>query len=320
VGNTISGNNNGIEIWQNLKAIVRKNIIRANSWIGIKVSGTGTVVENTITHNGRAGESHFKRTGERYGDGVMIFGDENVTLAGNTITQNARYGVYCDLRSHPNLGDLGNDNPDDDGGNIIHSNGHGNIETESIDVIKAEGNFWQETKPDTIARTMNINTKHTLATVDFKPYRLDRFGNRLSEVGDPTLDRLPRTRSSFTLELQLDSKYPTWQSNGQHIPIHKGDRLMFRAVGMIDYNVGSSGNEFDPNGKIGVVADKSALAPGLTQWGVVGWIARKGDPFFIGKEMTMVAPTNGLLHFGFNDWSFGDNSGTCYVTVKVNEK
>jgi hypothetical protein len=74
--------------------------------------------------------------------------DESVVVE-NTITGND-LGVLCDYDMFPgrlNLGDLGNESVEDDGGNHIHDNVRFDLYNASAESVKAEGNHWGTTDP-----------------------------------------------------------------------------------------------------------------------------------------------------------------------------
>ncbi|MCK5598676.1 right-handed parallel beta-helix repeat-containing protein [bacterium] len=108
--------------------VQNNNDISTNTW-GIVASNnsTGTIDGNTFTGNASYGIGF-----ETGGYGLV----KNNTLTGND------FGVSIFDNCAPNLGDLWNGDPNDDGNNIIQNNVWWAVENWSPQTIMAQGNYW----------------------------------------------------------------------------------------------------------------------------------------------------------------------------------
>ncbi len=123
-GNTILGSGNhmsgGISIWNSSSALIEGNTI-AGCGYGILCYSMGanpTITGNTITDN------TIHPDNVNWGFGIACNGDNAPIVTSNVITGHW-YGVAAINGGQPNLGDLVNDFPGDDGGNQILDNGLG---------------------------------------------------------------------------------------------------------------------------------------------------------------------------------------------------
>ncbi len=145
IGNTILGSGNemsgGISIWNASNALIEDNEIRGCGY-GILCYQTGA--NPTITGNLIADNTINPDT-VNWGFGVASNGSNTPILTGNTITGHW-YGVAAINGGQPNLGDLVNDFPGDDGGNLIEDNGlggeiYGFYNNTALPQM-AQGNWW----------------------------------------------------------------------------------------------------------------------------------------------------------------------------------
>jgi parallel beta-helix repeat protein len=144
-GNTILGSGNhmsgGIAIWNASNALIENNRIEGCGY-GILCYQTGanpTITENLILDNTIHPDT------VNWGFGVACNGDNAPIVTMNNITGHW-YGVAAINGGRPNLGDLENDFPGDDGGNLFGDNGLGG---EMYDFYNntpydqmAQGNWW----------------------------------------------------------------------------------------------------------------------------------------------------------------------------------
>ena len=144
-GNTIRGSGNfmsgGIAIWNASSAQIESNLIEGCGY-GILCYQTGanpTIDDNVIRDNTIHPDT------VNWGFGVACNGDNAPILTENTISGHW-YGVAAVNGGRPNLGDLVNDFPGDDGGNVFLDNGlDGNcyafFNNTPLDQM-AQGNAW----------------------------------------------------------------------------------------------------------------------------------------------------------------------------------
>lgn len=177
---TIWNNQRGITIYGG-SPYVGYNVITNNQFLGISVNnmpGWGSspkipceplIENNEIINNPDAGISIGCYTAARVKGNIIHGSDRGITfylvdqsiVASNTITGN-RIGVYCTDGSTPNLGDLANQDPGDDGGNQISGNIEHDLYNACMDTIQAEGNFWGTTD-------IPVIESHIFGPVDYIP-------------------------------------------------------------------------------------------------------------------------------------------------------
>ncbi len=110
----------GMAFWSSSNALVENNTITGCGY-GILCYSTGA---NPLIYNNRITDNNIHPDTLNWGFGVACNGNNAPILAGNHI-QGHGYGVAAINGGHPNLGDLVNDFPGDDGLNIFHDNGLG---------------------------------------------------------------------------------------------------------------------------------------------------------------------------------------------------
>jgi len=101
--------------------------------------------------------------------------------------------------------------------------------------------------------------------------------------------------------------------------ISQGEVFSVTATGAATYRVGHT------IGPQGVAVKKPACAyaqskvtltaPGLRCWSLIGRIGTSGVVFYVGPSLHVDAPVAGELFLGFNDSSYGDNSGAFSATI-----
>lgn len=130
---------------------------------------SGVFRHNRINHNYQAGNPNS-------GAGVMISGAAaRPVFTQNTTTGNYT-GYYLVQGATANLGDLGNPDPDDDGGNLIFGNLDGSghlwsVYNLSTADVTAENNAWDSDDPAVIAGTIHDrNDDPSVGLVDFDPF------------------------------------------------------------------------------------------------------------------------------------------------------
>lgn len=176
--------------------LIEGNWIHDNTWQGLTafdVTGAGrihpTVVDNTIERNYTgiyllytSGVFRRNRITDNYqsgnpdsGAGVMVYGGASrPVFTENTMTGNYT-GFYIVQGAAPNLGDLSNGDPADDGGNRISGNldpdgDLWSVYSNSTAAIKAENNIWDSTDPGVIATTIfDGHDNPAYGLVDFEP-------------------------------------------------------------------------------------------------------------------------------------------------------
>lgn len=137
-GNHMSG---GIAIWNASNATIEGNIIEGCGY-GILCYQTGA---NPVITGNQIRDNNIHPDTVNWGFGVACNGNNAPILMGNQITGHW-YGVAAVNGGRPNLGDLVNDFPGDDGGNIIELNGlggqtYGFYNNTPLDQM-AQGNWW----------------------------------------------------------------------------------------------------------------------------------------------------------------------------------
>jgi parallel beta-helix repeat protein len=137
-GNYMSG---GIAIWNACNGLIEDNLIQDCGY-GILCYQTGaspTIRDNTITENNTHPDT------VNWGFGIACNGENAPIVVENHITHHW-YGVATINGGQPNLGDLINDFPGDDGANLIYDNGlddeiYGFYNNTPLPQM-AQGNWW----------------------------------------------------------------------------------------------------------------------------------------------------------------------------------
>ena len=291
------------------------NRITSND-VGLSLSDARSVIGNVVSHNGSL----------RGGAGMLLRNRASgVIVSKNTITDH-QLAIACLPPVIPNLGDLGNDNPEDDGGNIFLRN-RLNLQFYAYP-IHAEGNFWGSAEPGEIARRLQSPNRTILENlpedaIDLWPYRLAQRSNQLSD--DRQNPARKYQESTASAECSVDVSWSSWQSCREPVWINQGDTLTLRARGKAAFGDIESG----PAG-IGRKAGVESLAPGFPEYSLVGRIGLWGDTFLIGAGTAHRPTESGYLYFGVNETvgftnlnsvdakrNYGDNSGYYSVRVSV---
>jgi len=123
-GNTILGSGNdmsgGISLWNASAAVIEDNVIRGCGY-GILCYQTGA---NPVIRGNLIEDNNINPDTVNWGFGIACNGSNAPIVAGNTI-RGHWYGVAAINGGQPNLGDIVNDFPGDDGENQITDNGLG---------------------------------------------------------------------------------------------------------------------------------------------------------------------------------------------------
>ena len=151
-----------------VRPLIASNVIEYNLTGVYLLYASGELRGNQINHNFVSGDPNS-------GAGIMIAGAAaNPVIAGNTLTGNFT-GFYIVEGASANLGDLGNADPTDDGGNHIFGNVDmgGNtwsVYSNSVADIAAENNRWDSEDYGEIAVTIfDGNDNAAYGLVDFDP-------------------------------------------------------------------------------------------------------------------------------------------------------
>lgn len=156
--NTITGNRNGVSVYQASQAFIQGNTI-SGSTTGINLgSAAATIIGNTISGSSNVGISVSETSTARIGiadnsvtvlgntiqgsarDGIGIYNGSSAVLAGNTVTTSGRFGVNV-TRSTARMV----------GRNVITgSTGHGVIVIDSSSLFQGQGDFAVADSFDTI--------------------------------------------------------------------------------------------------------------------------------------------------------------------------
>nr|MEE4269316.1 right-handed parallel beta-helix repeat-containing protein [Candidatus Krumholzibacteria bacterium] len=161
-GNEMSG---GMALWNSSNALIENNIISGCGYgiLCYSVGANPTIVGNTIFDN----TIHPDQV--NWGFGVACNGDNAPILMSNTITGHW-YGVAAINGGQPNLGDVVNDFPGDDGLNQINTNGLGGATYGFFNNTPlpqmAQNNFWGPVGPEDSIQHQVDNPALGLVTYD----------------------------------------------------------------------------------------------------------------------------------------------------------
>ena len=154
----------------NINLIATDNLIETNLTGIYLLQANGSFINNTIRNN-------FEEGNANSGAGVMISGaSSNPLFSQNTITGNYT-AFYIVQDAGANLGNLENDDTEDNGYNRIYNNidmsGNNNsVYSLTSSDIKAENNNWGTTDSEEIATTIHDgNDQAGLGIVDFEPFQ-----------------------------------------------------------------------------------------------------------------------------------------------------
>jgi hypothetical protein len=139
--------------------------------------------------------------------------------------------------------------------------------------------------------------------------------NRLSQdqSGGRVIDRgitpLPATGPTVVVDA-----WERWMDTG--IDVYARDLLLFQASGTIRVGDDDAWDVATPDGA--PRGNRSLDVPMLTQraGALIGRIGHS-QPFFVGSDGVVVAPTIGRLYLGVNDDDYRDNTGSFAVTITV---
>ncbi len=171
--NTIMGGNHmsgGIAIWNACNGLIEGNHIE-NCGYGIfcyQFDANPWIKNNTLLNN------NIHPDTVNWGFGIACNGQNSPIVTGNII-QGHWYGVATINGGQPNLGDLVNDFPDDDGENQFLGNGLGGVLYElynntNLDLM-AQNNWWGTSDPAEIEdRIVHSMDDPALGTVTFDPF------------------------------------------------------------------------------------------------------------------------------------------------------
>lgn len=176
VGNHIVGGvqrSGGISIWANSQAVIEANRIE-NCAFGILCFQPGAnplIRGNTIVNNTVNPDTAL------YGFAIASNGANRPIVSENRISGHF-YGVAIINGGQPVLGDLGNLDTRDDGGNFFLGNGIGSNRYEVFNnnslSIKAENNWWGTADADSIAaRIVDQSDNPQYGPVDYDPFMTD---------------------------------------------------------------------------------------------------------------------------------------------------
>ena len=191
--------------------LIRDNYIHDNVWQGITawdITGGGNInaeiISNHISHNltgiylyyagGIIDSNHihnnFAAGNPNSGAGIMVGGSSSAPIITNNRIHGNFTGFYLVENANPNLGDLTNDFPGDDGNNRIYDNIDESGNTWSVynmssQDIMAENNTWDSIEPDEIAVTIfDGNDNPAYGIVDFEPINQVMISGIVSYYGD----------------------------------------------------------------------------------------------------------------------------------------
>jgi parallel beta-helix repeat protein len=188
-GNTIMGGNHmsgGIAIWNSSSAVIEDNHIE-NCGYGIlcyQFDANPLIKDNVLLNN------NIHPDTLNWGFGIACNGQNAPIITGNEI-QGHWYGVAIINGAQPNCGDLVNDFPGDDGGNLFLGNGlNGEMyelfNNNGLDIM-AQNNWWGTDDPVEIEdRIVHFPDNPAYGVVTFEP-----FLSGLSTVGDHGETDLP---------------------------------------------------------------------------------------------------------------------------------
>ncbi|MFC1604216.1 Calx-beta domain-containing protein [Planctomycetota bacterium] len=294
----LSGAEKGIYSWA--ESFLLRDCTIENCTTGIS-TGNFITVERTTFKNNRTGISFWGQEGggrvsdciirENYLVGILIhtYGIEGETqiLTRNTIEENATGIDYMGFGL--NLGDLSNDDPTDDGGNIFRNNTQNAIGCYYAigrPDIKAEGNDWGTTDPLVIENSIFHKVDDpSVCLVDFKPF----IG-----LQEPTISRSPASLTPSCQQGQNASPelFEVWNSGSGTINYTISDNAGWLSCSPTS---GNSTGEHDP---ITVNYDTSALSAGsYSATIIISDSAASNSPQIISVNLTVgsaSAPTISL--------------------------
>lgn len=154
-----------------VNARIQMNTITHNRYgVAFLNSGINAIIDNnTIDSNNIDGNPN---TG---GSGINLNGNSTlVVIATNNTIRGNLWGITIQGTAKPNLGNIGNADPNDDGGNDIYWNGNSgqiyDLYNNTPDSIKAENNYWGTDNLDSVeAHIFHKPDNASLGHVDYMP-------------------------------------------------------------------------------------------------------------------------------------------------------
>ena len=154
-----------------VNARIQMNTITHNRYgVAFLSSGVNAIIDNnTIDSNNIDGNPN---TG---GSGININGNRTlVVIATNNTIRGNLWGITIQGTAKPKLGNIGNADPNDDGGNDIYWNGNSgqiyDLYNNTPDSIKAENNYWGTDNLDSVeAHIFHKPDNASLGHVDYMP-------------------------------------------------------------------------------------------------------------------------------------------------------
>lgn len=154
-----------------VNARIQMNTITHNRYgVAFLSSGVNAIIDNnTIDSNNIDGNPN---TG---GSGINLNGNSTlVVIATNNTIRGNLWGITIQGTAKPNLGNIGNADPNDDGGNDIYWNGNSgqiyDLYNNTPDSIKAENNYWGTDNLDSVeAHIFHKPDNASLGLVDYMP-------------------------------------------------------------------------------------------------------------------------------------------------------
>jgi hypothetical protein len=176
-GNTISGffdNCGGISLLPVGTipiALIENNVIRRNRY-GIAIGGGNS---NVIIRRNRIDSNNIQGLPNLGGSGINFNGSATQvsTVTENLIRGNL-WGITIQGTARPNMGNVSNPSPVDDGLNVIYGNGNSgkiyDLYNNTPDSVKAENNWWGTDNADSVeAHIFHKPDSSTLGFVDYLP-------------------------------------------------------------------------------------------------------------------------------------------------------
>jgi hypothetical protein len=128
-----------------------------------------------LIRNNRIDSNNIDNNPNTGGSGLNFNGNSSIiAVVTNNLIRGNLWGVTIQLTAKPNLGNLDNADPNDDGGNHIHDNANTgqiyDLYNNTPDSIKAENNYWRTGLLDTIeAHIFHKPDNPALGFVDYLP-------------------------------------------------------------------------------------------------------------------------------------------------------
>jgi hypothetical protein len=152
----------------------------------------------------------------------------------------------------------------------------------------------------------------------------------LNESGDPARRNDPNVRARprqgdvpqkrTPQESSLDVA-GTSRGTDTTIDVHTGDQITITATGKViaGRRLGEVGPEGGRAGGFGSIVGIRPL-PSAGPGALIGYIrsttGQTSQPFFVGSQVTISAPTDGRLYLAINDDDYSDNGGAFKVTIR----